>query len=148
MYEDIEGRQLDRHRFGQLHHCAFGCAVGGSKCSAEDGIHAGDVDDFSSAMLDHRGRRKLRKQKAGVEVGLDHPIPEIRRITHQLENRYGISSDMQPSDRLTEVTRDQSRRLRITLWSDPIGFGKFQLRFPYFIGLTHPQVGLILRKNS
>ena len=73
---------------------------------------------------------------------------KFRRITHPLENRYGISSDMQPSDRLTEVARDQSRRLRITLWSDPIGFGKFQLRFPYFIGLTHPQVGLILRKNS
>ena len=27
-------------------------------------------------------------------------------------------------------------------------FGKFQLRFTYFIGLTHPQVGFILRKNS
>jgi len=30
---------------------------------------------FSSALLDHRGRRQLRKQEAGVEVGLDHPIP-------------------------------------------------------------------------
>jgi len=64
---DVARRRPDHHRFGQLHHRAFGRAVGGSKCGAEDGIQASDVADSSSALFDHRGRGKLRKRKKALK---------------------------------------------------------------------------------
>ena len=39
------------------------------------GIHAGDINDFSFAPLYHRLSRELRKQKTGIQVRLDYLIP-------------------------------------------------------------------------
>jgi hypothetical protein len=41
------------------------------------GIHAGDIDDFSLARLNHRLGCKLRKQEAGIEVRLNDLIPVL-----------------------------------------------------------------------
>src|SRR3546814_6984638 len=44
---------------------------------AVDGVHAGDVDDPTPALLDHARQEGAAAVDGGVEVDVEHPVPVL-----------------------------------------------------------------------
>src|SRR5262252_2801135 len=72
---DIRGLEFVSQGFGETDHRALGRAVGGVTGVAVQAVAAGDIDDFSAALLEHLRDDRATAEQGRAQVDAEQKIP-------------------------------------------------------------------------